>query len=274
MKEIPMASMTAAVVQLDAQEDPQVNRERAVALIAKAAARGAQLVVLPEMFVFFSTMDQMVLHAEAIPGSTSEMLQAAARRHQIYLVGGSFCEKIPGNDKVYNTNLVINPDGEIIAQYRKIHLFEIDAPGEVVFNEAEAIEFGKDVVAAETPFGVIGLTICYDLRFPELYRALADKDARIITLPAAFALKTGKDHWETLIRARAIENQVYMLASAQVGIKPNGYMSYGRSMIVDPWGTVIAQAQDTEAVITAELDMDYLEKVRKELPALKNQKLR
>lgn len=269
-----MASIIAGVIQLDAQEDPRINRDRAVALIAEAADRGAELVVLPEMFVFFSTVDQMVKHAEDIPGPTSDILQEAARRHNIHLVGGSFCEKIPDSDKAYNTNLVINPDGDIIARYRKIHLFEIDAPGEVVFNEAEVIEFGDQVVAAETPFGVVGLSICYDLRFPELYRALADKDARIVTIPAAFAMKTGKDHWETLIRARAIENQVYMLASAQVGVKPNGYMSYGRSMIVDPWGTVVAQAQDTEAVITAELDMDYLEKVRKELPALKNQKLR
>ena len=268
-----MASVTAAIVQMDAQADPQDNRRRAEALIGTAVDRGAQLVVLPEVFVYFGKMDQMRAHAESIPGPTSDMLQEVARRHTIYLVGGSFFSTIASSDKVYNSNLVIGPDGEIIAHYRKIHLFEIDAPGEVVFNEADIVEFGSEVVSAETPFGTVGLTVCYDLRFPELYRALADRDASIITIPAAFAMKTGKDHWEPLIRARAIENQVFMLASGQVGIKPGGFSCYGRSMIVDPWGTVIAQAQDTETVITAELDMDYLQQVRKSMPALKNRKL-
>ncbi len=268
-----MASVTAAIVQMDAQADPQDNRRRAEALVGLAADRGADLVVLPEVFVFFGQMKQMKSHAEPIPGPTTDMLQETARRHGIYLVGGSFFSTIEGSEKVYNSSLVLGPDGEIIAHYRKIHLFEIDAPGEVVFNEADLVEFGEEVVSADTPFGVVGLTVCYDLRFPELYRALADRNASIIALPAAFALKTGKDHWEPLIRARAIENQVFMLASGQTGIKPGGFTCYGRSMIVDPWGTVIAQAQDSETVITAELDMDYLGQVRKAMPALKNRKL-
>lgn len=268
-----MATVTAAVVQMNSQDDPLGNRKRAAHLIGEAADRGARLVVLPEVFVYFHGMEQMAAHAESIPGPTSEVLQEVARRYKVYVVGGSFFERVPHQSKVYNANLVIGPDGGILAHYRKIHLFEIDAPGEVVVNEAEVVEHGNEVKSFETPFGVVGLTICYDLRFPELFRALADRGARIITLPAAFAMKTGKDHWETLIRARAIENQVYMLASAQVGIKPNGYVSYGRSMIVDPWGAVVAQAQDTETVIYADLDMDYLEQVRRSLPALKNRKL-
>ncbi|HIG47421.1 MAG TPA: hypothetical protein EYQ20_13700 [candidate division Zixibacteria bacterium] len=174
---------------------------------------------------------------------------------------------------MYNTNLFLGPDGSILSVYRKIHLFEIDAPGEVVFDEAQVIESGKEVVIADSPFGVIGFTICYDVRFPELYRALADRQADIITVPAAFAMKTGKDHWEPLLRARAIENQVFILASSQVGTKPNGFTCYGRSMIIDPWGTVLAQAQDTETIITAQLDMDYMAHVRRIMPALKNRRL-
>ena len=268
-----MASITAAVIQMDSQDDPKANRSRAGDLIATAADRGAQLVLLPEVFVYMHESGRMHESTESIPGPTSDILQETARRHRIYLVGGSFLERIPGQNKAYNTSLAIGPDGEILARYRKIHLFEIDAPGEVVSNEAEIMEPGNEVVAVETPFGVVGLSICYDLRFPELYRALADKNARIITLPAAFAMKTGKDHWAPLIQARAIENQVFMLASAQVGIKADGNPRYGRSMIVDPWGTIIAQAQDTETVIIAELDMGYLEQVRRALPALKNRVL-
>lgn len=268
-----MATVTAAVIQMDAQGDPEDNRRRASKLIDLAAARNAQLVVMPEVFVYFGETHMMQQHAENIPGPTSDLLQEAARRHKIYLVGGSFFSRIAGSDKVYNSNLVIGPDGEIIAHYRKIHLFEIDAPGEVVFNEADFVASGEEVTCAETPFGTVGLSVCYDLRFPELYRVLADRGAHMITIPAAFATKTGKDHWEPLIRARAIENQVYMLASGQTGIKPGGFSCYGRSMIVDPWGTVIAQAQDQECVITAELDFDYLWKVRKAMPALRNRKL-
>lgn len=269
-----MASLIAAAIQMDARDDPQTNRTRAVRMIAQAADRGAQFVVLPEMFVFFmGDQNQARKTAEPIPGETSELLQEIARRYRIHLVGGSFFEQIPSADRVFNTCLFIGPEGDILGHYRKIHLFEIDAPGEVVRNEADVVAHGTDIVAVETTFGVVGLSICYDLRFPELYRALAARGARIITLPAAFALKTGKDHWEPLIRARAIENQAFVIASAQVGIKPDGYVCYGRSLIVDPWGTVIAQAHDAETVILAELNFDYLERVRRALPALKNRRL-
>jgi predicted amidohydrolase len=268
-----MATIPAAVIQMDTRSDPDVNRHKAVTMIERAAGRGARLVVLPETFVYMHDLDRMRQNAEPLPGPTSETLRAAARRCGVYLVGGSYLVKTPDRDAVFNTCLFIGPNGDMLAMYRKIHLFEIEAPGEVVFDEAQAIAHGREVVSAETPFGIVGFTICYDLRFPELYRMLADRGARILTVPAAFAMKTGKDHWEPLLRARAIENQAFVLAAAQTGTKPNGYVSYGRSMIVDPWGTVIAQAQDTEAMVIAELDMAYLEKVRRVLPALKNRRL-
>ncbi|MBM3262442.1 MAG: carbon-nitrogen hydrolase family protein [candidate division Zixibacteria bacterium] len=268
-----MAGIMAAIVQMDAQDNVQENRKKAVAGIAQAADQGARIVVLPEMFVYVHSLDRMRQMAEPLHGPTSETLREAARRHGVYLVGGTFFECIPGQEKVYNTNLFIGPDGNIRTIYRKIHLFELIAPGEVVVVESQAVEHGQEVVTDDTPFGTIGITICYDLRFPELYRALADRGAHIVAVPAAFAMKTGRDHWEVLLRARAIENQVYVLACNQVGIKPDASICYGRSMIIDPWGTVVAQASDAETVIMAELDMEYLEKVRTVLPALKNRRI-
>lgn len=268
-----MTSVRVGLIQMDAQDNPAANREKAVSLIGQAVDRGAQLVALPEVFVYVHAFNRMQEMAEPINGPTAEVLCETARRYGIYLVGGSFLERVPGQEKVFNTNLFIGPDGEIRAIYRKIHLFELIAPGEVIAIESQVVEHGKDIVTAETPFGVIGLTICYDLRFPELYRALADRGARILTVPAAFAMKTGKDHWEVLLRARAIENQAYVLAPNQFGIKPDGSVCYGHSLIVDPWGTVVARASDTEAVITADLDGGYLEKVRQMLPALKNRRV-
>ena len=268
-----MTSIPVAVIQLDTQGDPDENRAKAISLVDKASSQGAQLVVLPEAFVCLGDLDKRKAAAEPLAGPTSSMLREAAERNNIHLVGGSFLEKKVGQDKVYNTCLFIGPDGTVLSVYRKIHLFKIDAPGELVFDESQVVASGPEVVTSDSPFGVIGFSICYDLRFPELYRALAARDARIVTVPAAFAMKTGKDHWEPLLRARAIENQVFVLASAQIGAKPDGSTCYGRSMIIDPWGTVLAQAQDSETIITADLDMDYMTQVRRTMPALKNRRL-
>lgn len=268
-----MNTVRAAVIQMDAQDNPAINRKKAVAMIAQAADRGANLVALPEMFAYTHSLERMRNMAEPLYGPTSETLREAARHHGVYLIGGTYFEQIPDRDKVYNTNLFIGPDGGIRAIYRKIHLFELIAPGEAVVVESEAVEHGQDIVTDETPFGVIGFTVCYDLRFPELYRALAERGTHIVSVPAAFAMKTGRDHWEVLLRARAIENQVFVLACNQVGVKPDASVCYGRSMIIDPWGTVIAQASDAETIIMADLDMGYLEKVRAMLPALKNRRI-
>jgi len=268
-----MGTIPVAIIQMDSQDNIEDNRAKAINYVDVAASNGAQLVVLPEVFVHLDNLDKMKTKAEPIPGPTSELLQEAASRNKIHLVGGSFFEKTKDAGKIYNTNLFLGPDGSILSVYRKIHLFEIDVPGEVVVDEGQVIESGSDVVTSDTPLGVIGFSICYDIRFPELYRALSDRKATIITVPAAFAMKTGKDHWETLLRARAIENQVYILASGQIGTKPNGFSCFGRSMIIDPWGTVVAQAPDKETIITADLDMDYLDLVRRNLPASKNRRM-
>lgn len=268
-----MSRIPVAVLQLDTQDNPDENRARAISMVDEASRRGARLVVLPEAIVCLGDVQARKAAAEPLNGPTTKLLCEAAKRNGIYLVGGSFMEARQGQEKVYNTSLFIGPDGNILSVYRKIHLFKIDVPGEVVFDESEAVAGGEDVTVCESPYGIIGFSICYDLRFPELYRALSERGAMIITVPAAFAMKTGKDHWETLLRARAIENQVYVLASAQIGTKPDGTVCYGRSMIVDPWGTIVAQAQDSESVVMAELDMDHLARIRRLLPALENRRM-
>lgn len=268
-----MSLISVAVIQMDSQDDPDENRAKAVSLIDRAAAQGAQLIVLPEVFVCLGDEKTRKASAEPLDGPTSSMLREAAKRHQVHLVGGSFLEKKDGDEKVYNTCLFTGPDGTVLSVYRKIHLFKIDAPGEVVFDESRLVASGEEIVTSDSPFGVIGFTICYDLRFPELYRALADRQACIVTVPAAFAMKTGKDHWETLLRARAIENQVFILAAGQIGTKSDGTVCYGRSMIIDPWGTVLAQASDAEGIVMANIDMDHLTRIRRTLPVLNNRRL-
>jgi deaminated glutathione amidase len=268
-----MSSIPVAVIQLDTQDHIDENRTKAISLVDKASSQGAQLIVLPEAIVCLGSLDKRQAAAEPLAGPTATMLREAAKRNNIYLVGGSFLEKQEGQDKVYNTCLFIGPDGNVISVYRKIHLFKIDVPGDVVFDESQVVASGEKIVTADSPFGILVFSICYDLRFPELYRALAERGACIVTVPAAFAMKTGKDHWETLLRARGIENQVFILASAQIGNKPDGSACYGRSMIIDPWGTVLARAQDSETIIMADLDMDHLAHIRRTLPVLNNRRL-
>ena len=268
-----MTPLPVAVVQLDTQDNPDENRAKAVAMVDEASRRGAKLVVLPEAIVCLGDVQARKAVAEPLDGPTSKLLCGAAKRNGIHLIGGSFMEKREDQDKVFNTSLFIGPDGNVLSVYRKIHLFKIDVPGEVVFDESEVVAGGEEVTVCESPYGAIGFSICYDLRFPELYRALSEGGALIVTVPAAFAAKTGKDHWETLLRARAIENQVFVLAPAQIGTKPDGAVCYGRSMIIDPWGTVLAQAQDSESVVLADLDMDHLARIRQLLPVLENRRM-
>jgi deaminated glutathione amidase len=198
-----------------------------------------------------------------------EAMRRWASRHGITLVGGSITERREGREKLSNTSLVFDPDGELVAFYRKIHLFDVDVGGHS-YRESEAEEAGEEPVVARLEGWPIGLTVCYDLRFPELYRILALEGAELVTVPAHFTLYTGKDHWHVLLRARAIENQNYVAAAAQIGETLPGKPSYGRSLIADPWGTVVAQAPDEETVISAELDRERLVEVRRNLPSLAN----
>ncbi len=259
-----------ACVQMTSRTDKAANLATAERLVAQAAAGGADIVVLPEKWDAIG--GSALYHATAEPLEGGESVTAMsewARRHGITLVGGSIAERREGREKLSNTSLVFDPDGQIVALYRKIHLFDVEVGG-VVYRESEAEEPGEEPVVAEAEDWKIGLSVCYDLRFPELYRILALEGAQLVTVPAHFTTPTGKDHWHVLLRARAIENQLYVAAAAQIGETLPGKPAYGRSLIVDPWGLVVAQAPDEETVISAELDRAHLEDIRAKLPSLAN----
>jgi predicted amidohydrolase len=257
-----------ACVQLTSRDDKAANLETTERLVAKAASLGADLVVLPEKWNAIG--DAEFLHAAAESLDEGESVSAMAewaRAHGITLVGGSITERRAGREKLSNTSLVFDPSGEIVATYRKIHMFDVEVGG-LVYRESDAEEGGDEPVACSAEGWKLGLTICYDVRFPELYRILALEGAELATVPAHFTLYTGKDHWHVLLRARAVENQYYVAAAAQFGETRPGRPSYGRSLIVDPWGIVLAEAPDEPGVIAAELDRDRLEDVRRRLPSL------
>ncbi len=264
----------AAAIQMNAGPDKAANLERAERLVRVGAARGANLVALPEVFNWRGKRNDQAAAAETLDGESLMLMSRLARELQVHLVAGSITERVAGDSRCYNTSALIGPDGNQIAVYRKIHLFDVDLPGRVTVRESDAKLAGADVVTAATPLGAIGLSICYDLRFPELYRRLTFAGAQIISVPSAFTFPTGEAHWETLIRARAIENQAYVIAPAQFGPNIYGYSDYGNSMIVDPWGRVLARAADQEGVVVAPIDLEYQERVRRELPALKHARLK
>jgi predicted amidohydrolase len=265
--------MRAAAVQLTAKADKAANLEKADHLVRRAAADGAELVVLPEKWTAIGTGDDLRAAAEPIgAGAATAWAANIARELGIELVAGSISERIGSEHKLRNTSLHYGPDGELKAAYRKIHMFDVEING-VEYLESEHEDPGDEVVLTETAGGVeIGLTVCYDLRFPELYRVLAVDGARILTVPAAFTVPTTRDHWEPLVRARAIENQAFVIAANQIGKHPPNHRSGGRSMIVDPWGIVLAVAPDSEAVITADLDLEAQAGIRRRLPSLANRR--
>ncbi|MEK6563175.1 MAG: carbon-nitrogen hydrolase family protein [Candidatus Binatota bacterium] len=263
----------AAAIQMLASPDKDSNLREAEAKVREAAARGAKVAALPEVFNWRGDKKDEEKYAEPIPGPTADLMARLARDLGIYLLSGSVLEEIPGSSKAYNTSLLFDPKGNAIALYRKIHLFDVDIENGVTTIESETRQPGEEVVVAETEFCPMGLTICYDLRFPELYRALVVKGAQVIFVPSAFTAFTGEAHWEPLLRARAIENQVYIIAPDQIGKNPRSFATYGNSMIVDPWGRVLARASDLPTVIFAEIDLDYLAKVRAELPSLTHRKV-
>jgi predicted amidohydrolase len=264
----------AAAIQMTAGNDKTANLERAERLVRVGAARGANLVALPEVFNWRGKRAEQAAAAETLDGESLSLMARLARELRIHIVAGSITERGEESSRSYNTSVLIGPDGGRIAVYRKIHLFDVDLPGRVTVRESDSKLAGADVVSAESTVGAIGLSICYDLRFPELYRRLAFAGARILMVPSAFTFPTGEAHWEPLIRARAIENQAYVIAPAQFGPNIYGYSDYGNSMIVDPWGRVLARAADQEGVVVAPIDLEYLDRVRSELPALKHARLR
>ena len=268
-----VSRFVAAAVQMSSGPDRVRNLARATALVREAATRGARLVVLPEVFAWRGPRADEDAIPEPIPGPTTTALAGLARELGLYLCGGSLLERVAGEPRAFNTSCLFDPTGSLIARYRKIHLFDVDLPGRVTVQESATRAPGDQAVTAATTLGTLGLSVCYDLRFPELYRALARGGAEILLAPSAFTFPTGAAHWEVLCRARAVENQCYLIAPNQTGQSPHGFLDYGDSLIVDPWGRVLARAPDGEGVVTAEIDLAYLARVRQELPALRHVRL-
>jgi predicted amidohydrolase len=263
--------MRAAAVQLNSTDDKERNLETAERLVRAAAREGASLVVLPEKFNVLGEPEHLRAGAEPLRGPTIQWACDLASELDAWIVAGSIAERVEGDERLRNTSVLVGPDGELHAVYRKIHMFDVEVGG-VTYRESDTESPGNDVVLAHAGDLPLGLTICYDLRFPELFRILAVQGARAIALPSAFTLHTGKDHWEVLVRARAIEDQVFMIAAGQIGSHPPGHQSYGRSMIVDPWGIPLAIAPDSECFVAADLDLAAQDDVREKLPSLANRR--
>jgi predicted amidohydrolase len=264
--------MRVAVVQLNSQDDLLENLARAREWIAQAAAEGAEFVTLPENFAFMGEEAKKRELAErvdgAFPGPIVSALAEAATRHGVWVLGGGMPEKSDDETRPFNTSLLVGPKGDIVAAYRKVHLFDVTLSDGSSYRESGATSAGGEPLTAEVNGTRVGFSVCYDVRFPEFYRRLVDQGARVVTVPAAFTLLTGKDHWQVLLRARAIENQVFVVAPAQQGKHTRGRQTFGKSMVIDPWGEVIAQCSEGEGFATARLDFSYQDRVRKSLPAL------
>ncbi len=277
--------MRAAAVQLNSTEDKQRNLATAERLTRAAAADGAQLVVLPEKFNVLGTHDHYQAGAEPLDGPTIGWARALASELGIDLVAGSIVERREGHEKLANTSVHVGPDGDLRGVYRKIHMFDVTVEGKE-YRESTSQEAGGEIVTSDAQGACLGLSVCYDLRFPELYRILAIQGARILIVPAAFTSHTGNAHWDTLLRARAIENQAFVVAADQVGVHPPDNESFGASQILDPWGELLARAPDSagaeaarrangagvqpECFVAADLDLDRQDAVRETLPSLAN----
>lgn len=267
-----MNTYLAAAIQLHAGLNKAENVASASRLVEEAAEQGAQLVVLPEYFNCLGPLPDVVAQAESIPGPTSEAMRELAARLQIVLVAGSICEQAATAGRGRNTSLVFGPQGEQLALYRKQHLFDITLSPELTFEESHWIVPGDAISQFTSSLGNIGQAICYDLRFPELFRKLADLGMQVLAFPSAFSQTTGEAHWEVLLRARAIENQCYIVAANQYGQHSPQFTSYGHSMIVDPWGRVLASQATGNGIVLAEIDFEQLAQVRSDLPALKHRR--
>ncbi|MBV8430969.1 MAG: carbon-nitrogen hydrolase family protein [Solirubrobacterales bacterium] len=264
--------MRAGAVQLNSTEDVEANLTKADRLVREAAAQGAEFVVLPEKWNVLGTEEQMEAGAEPLDGRCISWARSVAGELGIDLVAGSIVERVEDRAKRANTSVHVGPDGEIKAVYRKLHLFDVEVEG-VKYAESDGEDPGDRVVVSELADGTnLGLSICYDVRFPELYRALVDEGSEVMVIPAAFTLATTRDHWEILVRARAIENQCFVVAPNQIGPHPPGHRSGGRSVIVDPWGLALACAPDLETAIVADLKFENLHNIRRRLPALQHRR--
>ena len=266
-----MTKLKVAAVQMTSGSNKEKNLKQAERLITKAAKAKAKFIALPEVFNFRGKLNEAAKVAETIPGYSTRFISKLANKFKVWILIGSLMEKT--NNKPYNTSVLIGPKGKIIAKYRKIHLFDIRLKGKEIL-ESKRNQAGKTPKLVSVKKAKVGLSICYDLRFPELYRQYSKKGAEIICIPSSFTKPTGEAHWHTLIKARAIENLAYVIAPNQAGVGSGGIKTYGHSLIVDPWGKILAEGPaNGEAVIFAEIDLDYLRKIRENLPALEHRKL-
>ena len=259
-----------AICQMLVTEDKMQNVENAESMIREAAKNGAQVIVLPEMFNCPYENKYFPLYAEIYPGKTTEQLSLLALELSIYLVAGSIPER--EDDIIYNTSFVFDPKGQLIGRHRKMHLFDIDVEGGIRFKESDTLGYGEDITVIDTTFGKMGIAICYDMRFPEMMRLMALEGAEVIIVPAAFNMTTGPAHWDIIIKARALDNQVYFVAASPARNMEASYHAYGHSSIVGPWGDVIAQADEQETILYGEVDLERVKKVRKELPLLQHRR--
>ena len=270
-----MTRFLAAAIQLNGNSDEPACLEQATALIDEAAARGARFIATPEATNYLGPHDEKVRRAADLEGDVPRHFAALAERHGVHLLLGSFNEACDEPHRCYNTSVLFDPSGSVLASYRKMHLFDVDVSDEVRFQESATCKPGDEVVVADTELGAIGLTICYDMRFPELYRALRDGGAQLLAVPSAFTVTTGRDHWYPLLRARAIETQCWLVAPAQWGAHDDGGLrnSYGHSLIIDPWGHVVASCPDGPGIAMAEIDLDRVERVRRSMPVASHRRL-
>jgi predicted amidohydrolase len=267
--------LRVAAVQTSSQEDLRKNLDDCRVLVERAADAGARLIVLPENFAYFGPDDGRRAVAERYGGGGSIEREVAtwARAARAFVVAGGMPEQSGDPERPFNTAAVFSPDGDLVATYRKIHLFDVELSDGTKLRESAKTSGGSEPVVIDVDGFTIGLSICYDVRFPELYRRLTDLGAEVLLVPAAFTLHTGKDHWTVLLRARAIEAQCWVVGAAQWGRHPGGRATYGHSMIVDPWGTVVAECSDRSGVVVADVDKEYLRRVRDQLPSLRHRRL-
>jgi deaminated glutathione amidase len=268
-----MAPTLAAAIQMTSGADKARNVDTAIRLIRQAKSLGATFAGVPENFSWMGPEPERAANAEGLEGMALSALAQVARELSITVLAGSVLETGAPGGRLFNTSVLFGPDGSRVGVYRKIHLFDVEVGDGQKYHESAAVAPGTEVVVAETALGTLGMSVCYDLRFPELYRQLSARGATVLTVPAAFTLATGKDHWEVLLRARAIENQAWVIAPAQWGRHPKDRLTYGHAMVVDPWGLVVARASDGEGMALATIDHDLTERIRKSLPALTHRRL-
>lgn len=266
-----MHNIKVGVIQMSVSDNKETNLKKAQAMIIKACQQGAQMVVLPEVFNSPYQTELFPDYAEPYPGPTTRLLSQLAAKHEVLLVGGSIIEK-DGDNKLYNSSFVFNEKGQLLGRHRKVHLFDINLPGKITFRESDTLTSGNSITIIRHQGLCFSIMICYDFRFPELARAAVLEGAKLLVVPAAFTVTTGEAHWDLLMRNRAVDNQCFVIATSPARNPESSYQAWGHSMVVDPWGQIIAEAGEAEGIIYAELDFEQLEQIRQQLPLLEHRR--